>query len=153
LWRNNFEGSQFCEPPETQCDAAKLDPRRFIWLELDPPAGWEDTPPGGLYAVDFIGRRSLFRGFFGHFGMSRNEVIVDRLISIRQVEAPPKEPTKAEMIADSKKCEAEKSCVPNWSYINGYDEAKEKKAHIEGYLKDCAGKPICMPNSEVPTRK
>jgi hypothetical protein len=110
-------------------------------------------PPGGLYAIDFIGRCSEGVGMFGHFGMSKHEVIVDRLLSIKQIEPPPPEPTKAEVIKETKECEAAKTCVPDWNAINAIDDARMKKAHIEAYLKDCAGKPICMPNSEVPRSK
>ena len=155
LWRNQFEGSEFCEA-SGRCPDAKVDadPAAFTALGMGSPlAGREDTPPGGLYAIDFVGRRSVGAGMFGHMGMAKNEVIVDRLISIREVEAPPRQPTRAEFIKDIKACEARKTCVPNWSYINSYDEAQEKKKRIEHYLKECAGKQICMPNSEVPKRK
>ena len=46
-----------------------------------------DALPGGLYAVDFVGRRTA-QGtpYVG----AEADIIVDRLISIRQVESPPK---------------------------------------------------------------
>lgn len=116
LWRNEFEGSQFCPPPATQCANSRKP--LFIWFQMKSPLpGWEDTPPGGLYAVDFIGRRSEYRGMYGHLGMSDEEVIVDRMISIKEVEAP----TPGQMT----------------------------KEHVQGYLKDCEGVQVCMPNSEA----
>jgi hypothetical protein len=123
LWRNQFEGSEFCESSDRRCPDPKTaaDPESFIWLELELPAGYEDTPPGGLYAIDFVGRRSLGGGMFGHFGVAKHEVLVDRLLSIKLVEAPP--------------------------------PGQMTKAHVEGYLKDCAGKKLCMPNSEIPKSK
>ena len=48
-----------------------------------------ETPPGGLYALDFIGRRTAHGGVNGD-GPLAQELIVDRLISIKQIEAPPK---------------------------------------------------------------
>jgi hypothetical protein len=126
LWRNAFEGSQFCAAPARQCPdrppAQKVDHYRDnVWLQFRAfPRGWDDTPPGGLYLVDFIGRSSQYEGIFGHMGMSKYEVIVDRLLSIKLLEAPP--------------------------------PGQMTKEHIDGYLKECAGAQICMPNSEVPNR-
>jgi hypothetical protein len=124
LWRNDFEGSLFCELG-TQCSNRQSDGKRprAVWLEMKARlSGRKDTPPGGLYAIDFIGRRSEYRGMFGHMGMWDGEVIVDRLISIEELEPPPPQPTKAEVIADAKKCEAEGSCIPNWEMINSIEE-------------------------------
>jgi hypothetical protein len=156
LWRNQFEGSDYCEDQARPCPDKKMNASHGFstWLEMRAPLpGARDTPPGGLYAIDFVGRRSVGAGKFGHFGMWRNEVIVDRLLSIKEVEPPPPQPTKAEFIKEMKACEARKTCIPNWTVINGYDQAQDKKARIEAYLKNCAGKPICMPNSEVPKQK
>ena len=121
LWRNQFEGSQFCPSPARKCpeDASSDD----IWLQFDerlPQSKME--PSGGLYAVDFIGRRTAQKGFFGHFGMSEHEMIVDRVISIREVEPPPPPPTKAETIEYWKRCEAAGNCIPNWERINNMEE-------------------------------
>jgi hypothetical protein len=155
LWRNSFEGSEYCDDSAGKCPDAKVekDPKSFTWFALQLLPGWKDTPPGGLYKVDFIGRRSVGAGMFGHFGMSQNEVIVDRLLSIEEVEPPPPQPTKAETVKYLKQCEAARTCIPNWNEINGYDEARIMKAHREAYLKACAGKPICMPNSQMTKSK
>lgn len=66
---------------------------------------------GGLYAVEFEGRLTAYRGTYGHFGMYDHEVIVDRLISIRQVEPPPPELTEAELEEEWKRCEAAGMCI------------------------------------------
>jgi len=156
LWRNDFEGSEYCDGPVSRCPDAKVeaDPKSSTWLEMRfPIGGVEETPPGGVYAIDFIGRRSLGEGGFGGYGMAKHEVIVDRLLSIREVEPPPRQPTRAETIKEFKKCEKQGTCVPNWGYINALSEAQEKKILIDDYLKDCASKPICMPNSEIPKLK
>jgi hypothetical protein len=79
-------------------------------------------PTEKLYQVDFIGRRPLHSGSFGHFGLFPTDVVVDRMISIKQVQAPPPQPTKAEMVKYWKACEAANTCRPNWSEINKMQE-------------------------------
>ena len=88
LWRDAFEGSRFCPAPATRCSADS--PGDAIWLgfadEQNAPkrTAWNN----GLYAIEFIGRRTARKGSYGHVGMSDHEIIVDRLISIKQVEPP-----------------------------------------------------------------
>lgn len=130
LWRNEFEGSQFCPAPAQDCGRRFMSPpskrgermEPLVWLSFKAPepveADFRRTMPGGLYSVDFIGRRTAVKGYYGHMGTSEHEVVVDRLISIKEIEPPPPKLTKAEMIEHSKRCEAEKTCIPNWSYIN-----------------------------------
>jgi hypothetical protein len=76
------------------------------------PAGWEDTPPGGVYAIDFVGERSKY-----------DRIIVDRLVSIREVEPPPPgqmPPDKAKaIVADYfERCKGVKVCMPNSVAVN-----------------------------------
>ena len=121
LWRNAFEGSQFCEKPARECTFDS--PGGRVWLTSEVGVGMPvPHGRGGLYAVDFMGRRTLHRGVFGHMGVFDHEIIVDRVISIKQVEAPPPPPTKAEVIEDWKQCEAAGSCIPNWEQINKMEE-------------------------------
>jgi hypothetical protein len=94
LWRDDFEGSRFCPAPASRCPYHT--PRDKIWLEYS--FGVTDTeprerkvPPGGLYEVNLIGRRTAVKGNYGHMGGSDHALIVDRMISIRQIEAPPKQ--------------------------------------------------------------
>jgi hypothetical protein len=89
LWRRDFEASIFCPAPAKRCsnpypdNAIQLEFRSGLKL-----AGIDaDTPPGGLYALDLIGRRTAQGGMYGPLAQ---ELIVDRMISIKQVEAPPK---------------------------------------------------------------
>jgi hypothetical protein len=152
LWRNDFEGQAFCAAPARECPAGKWKPKEpgVAWIDFASSLpGSADTPPGGLYEIDFVGRETAYPGLYGEYGFYNHEVVVDRLFSITEVEAPPPQPNKDEMIKDLKECEKAKTCVPNWNEINEMDEAQMKKAHIVAYLKDCAGKQICMPNSEV----
>lgn len=83
VWEHYMEHSTFCAAPALNCPD---DPDRELWLEFSgaepPEAGF---PPGGTFAIEFIGRRNVGAGTFGHGGMFRNEVIVDRVISISRV--------------------------------------------------------------------
>jgi len=87
IWIDEFEGSRFL-PGLTAAPAADpAGPR--IWLDMDahpvPALPAERRRPGGVYLVDFIGRRTLYPGHYGHMGMSEQEVVVQRLISARAV--------------------------------------------------------------------
>ena len=88
LWLRVFEGSQFC--PDEQGQQARTcefsDNKPNIWFE----PGKGDLAPGyglgeGLYRVDFVGRRTAKPGGHGHLGQFAHEVIVDRMISVKQV--------------------------------------------------------------------
>ncbi|HEU5067475.1 MAG TPA: hypothetical protein VFT61_04745 [Sphingomicrobium sp.] len=78
--------------------------------------------------------------------MADRPVIVDRLISIKEVEPPPPQPTAAQMKAYDKACEANHTCTGGRE-ISETEYAQMERAHVERYFKDCAGKAICMPNS------
>lgn len=83
LWRVGFEVSQFCPGNTTKCrfDVA---PRMWLSSRDDSRAAW---PSDGLYRVEFLGRRTLHPGHFGHMGLYEHEIIVDRMISIQKVPA------------------------------------------------------------------
>lgn len=78
LWRNNFEGSRFCPEPATQCDFDT--PGDRIWLTMK----HDRAADGMLYRIEFVGRRTTYRGSYGHFGISDHEMIVDRMV-VQQV--------------------------------------------------------------------
>jgi hypothetical protein len=120
LWRDDFEGSRFCPSPATKCvnDAAG----EWIWLTIQQPQNAPELGSGALYEIDFVGRRTAQKGEFGHMGAGDYEMIVDRLNSIKMLEPPPPQPTKAQAIADMKACEAQKTCIPNWEAINQMEE-------------------------------
>jgi hypothetical protein len=82
VWRNEFEGSRFCPAPATKCSF--YSPGDRIWLDAP------KHPDHTLYAVDFIGRRTAVKGHYGHMGVFDHELIVDRMIAMRQLEAPTK---------------------------------------------------------------
>jgi len=94
LWRNNFEGSQFCEAPATRCpdaSAGELSWLRYSFGVTDTRPRKLKVPYGGLYEVDFIGRRTAVKGRYGHLGGADHYLIVDRMIWMREVEPPPKQ--------------------------------------------------------------
>ena len=107
IWRNDFEGSQFCPAPVATCEYEGTGDR--IWQT----PGALHGKRGGLYAVGFVGRSTMYRGPYGHLGMSDHEIIVDRPISARMIKPPPPPMTKAELIAEWRSCEAAHTCIPS----------------------------------------
>jgi hypothetical protein len=119
LWREYFEDSRFCEEPAKECDARSPG----VWVSLEvksAPKGFYDTPPGGLYAVEVVGKETLRPDYLE--SIPKRRLVVHRFISVKQIEAPPPQPTKAEMIKDWKACEAARTCEPNWSEINKIED-------------------------------
>lgn len=108
LWRNTFEGSRFCAEPATACIADT--PGEKVWLSLGDHANLGGRY-GGLYAVEFAGRRTAVPGTFGHLGGSDHELIVDQLISIREVEPPTPPLTQAKIDETLALCRSAKTCV------------------------------------------
>jgi hypothetical protein len=88
LWRNDFEGSLFCPAPARKCTNRGRPLSERIWLELEPrPAAARD---GALYAVQFIGRRTARGSPYAASGYPQ-DIIVDRMISMKQFGASAKE--------------------------------------------------------------
>lgn len=79
LWRADFEGSQFCEEPATTCEFKR--DGLTTWLS----GQTEDYEDGELYRVEFIGRKTIDAGTYGHFGMFAHEIIVDRMLSRKRL--------------------------------------------------------------------
>lgn len=94
IWLYQFEGSRFFEGETNAAGVvAKLRAehrdRKFgdgEWLS------WRTKPRGiqlshseqpHLMLLDFIGRRTAYRGKYGHMGASDSEMIVDRLITAK----------------------------------------------------------------------
>jgi len=117
LWRNDFEGQAFCATPARECPPGTWQPNQpgVAWIDfVSPLPGSEDTPPGGLYAVDFVGRETAYPGMYGEYGFYNRDVIVDRLISIRMIEPPsPGQMTKEHIEAYRKECIRAPICMPN----------------------------------------
>ena len=106
LWRDEFEGSRFCPAPASKC--LHHTPGDKIWLSFKDEQSLKRSQ-GGLYTVEFEGRRTLRRGHHGHLGMSNHEMIVDRLISIKEIEAPYR-PTRKDYESMKRQCRMTPGC-------------------------------------------
>ncbi|MFD1034446.1 hypothetical protein ACFQ15_07270 [Sphingomonas hankookensis] len=85
LWRNSFESHVFCEAPATRCriepDADPQPP--YTWIEFKGPIDPRVKQAAeGLYRIDFIGRKTVIPGNYGHLGLARHAIVVDRLLFI-----------------------------------------------------------------------
>lgn len=87
LWRNGAVTSFFCPEPATKCPEDKKDDQIALNFKSWPPklSGY-----GGLYKIDFIGRRTVRGGFSAGFGAT-HDMVVDHLISMKEIEPPPKQ--------------------------------------------------------------
>ena len=58
-----------------------------FWL-VDERAGLEHHFEKGTrrMCIDFIGRKTRYPGYYGNMGMSGSEIIVDRVISLKEME-------------------------------------------------------------------
>jgi hypothetical protein len=84
LWRDDFEGSIFCPAPAQRCNDA--DPAKEIWLSFaDDKSPDGRQPDSQLYEIEFLGRRTLKPGTYGHMGIFKYEMIADRVISLTLV--------------------------------------------------------------------
>ena len=110
LWRNDFEASQFCPAPAGECTFQRAKERVWLTFARD-PLGFHRDRFGGLYEIEFFGRRTKYKGAYGHLGASDYEVIVDRIVSMREIEAPPPQPTSVEQDRWWQACVARGNCV------------------------------------------
>jgi hypothetical protein len=83
LWNSGWEWSMFCPDPATKCK----DSYRGIALKFADSAPPPDVPisNGILFHVEFIGRRTKVPGYFDHQGQYKHLMVVDRLLSMKQV--------------------------------------------------------------------
>ncbi|WP_150125363.1 hypothetical protein [Sphingomonas sp. LM7] len=58
---------------------------RFEWLSWPDSMAPAPSPRSRIVLLDFIGRRTAYQGRYGHMGLADSEVIVDRLISAREI--------------------------------------------------------------------
>jgi hypothetical protein len=80
----DLEESRFCPNPAQSCSYDT--PGSYIWLSF--PRDYEGVQPvhhDGLYAIDFLGRQTMEKGSYGHFGMAQHEVIVERVNALNLV--------------------------------------------------------------------
>jgi hypothetical protein len=98
IWVDEFEGQAFIpegtEAPEwPQGDPKSPEWRKeadraiaaTIWLDVERVnLGHERQRGGRKMFIEFIGRKTMYSGNYGHMGMSGQEIIVDRVISLRE---------------------------------------------------------------------
>ncbi len=98
VWVDEFEGQKFIPEGTTPPEWPRTDPKAPGWREqfeqarlatiwLDASHVASDQKPrqrGGKWFIEFVGRKTLYPGAYGHFGMSGQEIIVDRVISLRE---------------------------------------------------------------------
>lgn len=84
VWLNEFEGSVLLTQKEY---ASGQIPDDHAWVEISEqaPQASREYPMQTAYQVTFIGRRASRAGMYGHLGMSRNLVLVDRMLSIQPI--------------------------------------------------------------------
>jgi hypothetical protein len=100
VWIDAFEGQQFIADGTTAPQYPRGDPRSPGWREQADRAWaasiWLDVARvepqigaryrGRKMRIDFVGRKTRYLRPYGHLGMSGNEIIVDRLISLQPLE-------------------------------------------------------------------
>lgn len=91
IWLVGLEVSAFFPEASTYADVEGRPDK--IWLRAKPPLPKEVVAARQgagtrAYAIDLIGRRSLCDFHYGHFGMSPQEIIAERLVAIRAIPVP-----------------------------------------------------------------
>lgn len=84
LWWQGFEHSRFCPAPARSCGDNSAG--EHIWLDFNEgiePA--KTTAVGGLFSIDFVGRKTAMHGSYGHLGGSSQEITVDKLIALKRL--------------------------------------------------------------------
>ena len=95
IWRVEFEGSTFT--PEGQEHCYKTDKvGDCIWLEgraLPWPGRWACARE---FEIEFMGRKNVWPGAYGHGGISYYKIVVDRLISAKRLPDPTYDPSQCD---------------------------------------------------------
>lgn len=97
VWVDEFEGQAFIpegtkapkwprgnpESPEWRKEADRAI-SATIWLDVERVNLDRERHRGGRKFIEFVGRKTMYSGNYGHMGMSGQEIIVDRVISLRE---------------------------------------------------------------------
>lgn len=101
VWVDEFEGQRFIPEGTTVPTWPRTNPSSPGWREQAEQARlasiWLDSSNikmdgkfrqrGARRFIEFEGRKTTYPGAYGHFGMSGQEIIVDRVISMRECPA------------------------------------------------------------------
>lgn len=99
-WLHEFEASLFFEGVEAMPDGVRTYTEADTWLDIDADDR-EDLRRRGFdcarcaFVIEFIGRKSSQEGNYGHMGGADHVILLDRIVSIRQV-IPPRRPEPEE---------------------------------------------------------
>lgn len=89
LWFGEFETSRFCPEPARECSSGT--PGEWIWAEAGPGVvvpHYNGESSAIMFDVDFIGRKPSYPGGYGHLGRYNQEIIIDRMISMKRIQPP-----------------------------------------------------------------
>ena len=92
LWARDFELSRFCPTPARECSYDT--PGQQIWLSFSSRVPDADRLESGLYAMDFLRRKTADRGHFGHASQYNHEIVVDRIIAVKELPPQPVKETR-----------------------------------------------------------
>lgn len=98
VWVDEFEGQSFIPEGTKAPEWPRGDPKSpewrkqadrviaaTIWLDVERAKIGHDWQRGGRKVfIEFVGRKTRYPGNYGHMGMSGQEIIVDRMISLRE---------------------------------------------------------------------
>lgn len=98
VWVDEFEGQAFIPEGTKAPEWPRGDPKSpewreqadraiaaTIWLDVGRTNIGHKWQRGGHRAfIEFIGRKTMYPGNYGHMGMSGQEIVVDRVISLRE---------------------------------------------------------------------
>lgn len=101
VWVDEFEGQRFIPEGTVPAEWPRRDPKSPGWKaqfgRARLAAIWIDTSrvrlgklsrqQGAKRFIEFVGRKTMYPGAYGHFGMSGQEVIVDQVIVLRECPA------------------------------------------------------------------
>lgn len=83
LWERGWEWTNFCPDPATECDWMS---KRGMWLDFsDDASGLPRQLDDGTYRIEFIGRRTVVPGNFGHLGSYDHRMIVHRVLRLERI--------------------------------------------------------------------
>ncbi len=88
LWNYGWEWTAFCPYAEKDCDDST---KGANWLVFAPNSGPKSKIAAGLYRIDFVGRRTSVPGGYGHMSGYEHMIVVDRLISLKELEPPKRQ--------------------------------------------------------------
>lgn len=98
VWVDEFEGQSFIPEGTKAPEWPRGDPKSSgwrkqfdqavaatIWLDVERANVGHNWQQGGRrMLIEFVGRKTVYPGSYGHMGMSGQEMIVDRVLSLKE---------------------------------------------------------------------